>query len=94
MALIAFPIVGFFASVMYPIIFSLALNSVSENHGSFAGIIVTGIVGGAIFPFIVGGIGDIWGLKTGMSMLFLSLAFIGSIGFWAKPLVNNTPTKN
>ncbi len=94
MALIAFPLVGFFASVMYPIIFSLALNSVIEHHGSFAGIIVTGIVGGAIFPFLVGGIGDIWGLKTGMSMLFLSLAFIGSIGFWAKPLVNNTPSKN
>ncbi len=88
-ALIAFPLVGFFASVMYPIIFSLALNSVTEHHGSFAGIIVTGIVGGAIFPFIVGGIGDVWGLKTGMSVLFFSMAYIGSIGFWAKPLVNN-----
>jgi fucose permease len=89
MALIAFPLIGFFASVMYPIIFSLALNSVSEHHGSFAGIIVTGIVGGAIFPFIVGGIGDIFGLKTGMSILFLSMGYILSIGFWAKPLVSN-----
>ncbi len=89
MALIAFPLIGFFASVMYPIIFSLALNSVSEHHGSFAGIIVTGIVGGAIFPFIVGGIGDIFGLKTGMSILFLSMSYIFSIGFWAKPLVSN-----
>ena len=89
MALIAFPLIGFFASVMYPIIFSLALNSVTEHHGSFAGIIVTGIVGGAIFPFIVGGIGDIFGLKTGMSILFLSMGYIFSIGFWAKPLVSN-----
>jgi FHS family L-fucose permease-like MFS transporter len=89
MALITFPLVGFFASVMYPIIFSLALNSVTEHHGSFAGIIVTGIVGGAIFPFIVGGIGDIFGLKTGMSILFLSMSYIFSIGFWAKPLVSN-----
>lgn len=88
-ALLMFPLVGFFASVMYPIIFSLALNSVSEHHGSFAGIIVTGIVGGAIFPFIVGGIGDIFGLKTGMSILFLSMGYILSIGFWAKPLVSN-----
>ncbi len=88
-AVIAFPLVGFFASVMYPIIFSLALNSVTEHHGSFAGIIVTGIVGGAIFPFIVGGIGDILGLKTGMSILFLSMGYILSIGFWAKPLVSN-----
>jgi fucose permease len=89
MALIAFPLIGFFASVMYPIIFSLALNSVTEHHGSFAGIIVTGIVGGAISPFIVGGIGDIFGLKTGMSILFLSMSYIFSIGFWAKPLVSN-----
>jgi FHS family L-fucose permease-like MFS transporter len=44
-ALIAFPAVGFFASVMYPIIFSLALNSIDEHHGSFAGIMVTGITG-------------------------------------------------
>lgn len=92
-SLIAFPLVGFFASVIYPIIFSLALNSVSEHHGSFAGIIVTGIVGGAIFPFIIGGIGDIWGLKTGMLLLFLSLGYIFSIGFWAKPLVNNKRIK-
>jgi FHS family L-fucose permease-like MFS transporter len=93
-ALIAFPMIGFFASVMYPIIFSLALNSVAENHGSFAGIIVTGIVGGAIFPFIVGGIGDIFGLKTGMSILFISMAYIGSIGLWAKPLVTNKRINN
>ncbi len=92
-SLIAFPLVGFFASVIYPIIFSLALNSVTEHHGSFAGIIVTGIVGGAIFPFIIGGIGDIWGLKTGMLLLFLSLGYIFSIGFWAKPLVNNKRIK-
>jgi fucose permease len=92
-SLIAFPLVGFFASVIYPIIFSLALNSVTEHHGSFAGIIVTGIVGGAIFPFLIGGIGDIWGLKIGMLLLFLSLGFIFSIGFWAKPLVSNKRVK-
>jgi fucose permease len=53
-SLIAFPLIGFFASVMYPIIFSLALNSVAEHHGSFSGIMVTGIIGGAIVPLIIG----------------------------------------
>jgi len=89
MALGAFPMLGLFLSVMFPIIFSLALNSFKEHHGSFSGILVTGIVGGAIFPFIVGGIGDLLGLKIGMSVLFLALLYIFSIGFWAKPLVNN-----
>ncbi len=89
LSLIAFPLIGFFASLMYPIIFSLALNSVKEHHGAFAGIIVTGIVGGAIFPLIIGSLGDMFGLKTGMTILFLSLGYIFSIGFWAKPLVPN-----
>jgi MFS transporter, FHS family, L-fucose permease len=88
-ALIAFPAVGFFASVMYPIIFSLALNSVDEHHGSFAGIMVTGIIGGAIVPLIIGGIGDALGLRTGMFFLYLTMGYILSIGFWAKPLVAN-----
>ena len=89
MALLAFPLLGLFLSVMFPIIFSLALNSFKENHGSFSGILVTGIVGGAILPFIIGGVGDIFGLKIGMSVLFITLLYIFSIGFWAKPLVNN-----
>lgn len=88
-ALIAFPAVGFFASVMYPIIFSLALNSVNEHHGSFAGIIVTGIIGGAIIPLIIGWLGDLTGLRTGMFFLYLTLGYILTIGFWAKPLVTN-----
>lgn len=89
LSLIAFPLIGFFVSLIYPIIFSLALNSVKEHHGAFSGIIVTGIVGGAIFPFLIGGLGDLFGLKIGMTLLFFSLSYIFSIGFWAKPLVSN-----
>jgi len=92
-ALIAFPMVGFFASVMYPIIFSLALNSMSEHHGSFSGILVTGIIGGAIVPLIVGWLGDHLGLRSGMCFLYLTLGFILSIGFWAKPIITNKTIK-
>jgi fucose permease len=88
-ALIAFPMVGFFASVMYPIIFSLALNSIDEHHGSFAGILVTGIIGGAIVPLIVGWLGDHLGLRTGMCFIYLTMGFILSIGFWARPIITN-----
>jgi len=93
-ALIAFPAVGFFASVMYPVIFSLALNSIEEHHGSFAGIMVTGIIGGAIVPLIIGGLGDALGLRTGMFFLYLTLGYILSIGFWAKPIVTNKTVFN
>jgi len=93
-ALIAFPAVGFFASVMYPIIFSLALNSIEEHHGSFAGIMVTGIIGGAIVPLIIGGLGDALGLRTGMLVLYITLGYILGIGFWAKPLITNQTVFN
>jgi FHS family L-fucose permease-like MFS transporter len=92
-ALIAFPMVGFFASVLYPIIFSLALNSLNEHHGSFSGIMVTGIVGGAIFPLVIGWLGDHFGLRYGMCFLYLTLGFILSIGFWAKPIIRNKTLK-
>ena len=88
-ALYAFPCVGFFASVMYPIIFSLALNSLEEHHGAFSGILLTGIIGGAVIPLIIGAIGDSLGLRTGMFFLYITLGYILSIGFWAKPLIKN-----
>jgi len=89
MSLYAFPLVGFFASVMWSIIFSLALNSVEKHHGSFSGILCTGIIGGAIVPLIVGVLGDFFGLRFGMIFLYLTLGYILSIGFWAKPLITN-----
>jgi len=88
-ALIAFPLVGFFASVMYPIIFSLALNSINKDHGSFAGLLVTAIIGGAVIPPVIGLLGDAFGLRAGMFFLYITLGYILSVGFWAKPLITN-----
>jgi FHS family L-fucose permease-like MFS transporter len=85
----AFPLIGFCASVMWPIIFSLALNSVDRHHGAFSGILVTGIVGGALLPPVIGALGDRLGLRLGMTVLYLTLGYILSIGFWARPLITN-----
>src|ERR1700744_695340 len=84
-----FPIIGFFMSVMYPIIFSLALSSVDSDFGSFAGILVTGIVGGAVVQILIGALGSLIGLRAGMAFLYITFGYMLSIGFWAKPLVKN-----
>ncbi|MCY1723166.1 sugar MFS transporter [Prolixibacteraceae bacterium Z1-6] len=81
--------VGFFASVMWSVIFSLALNSLKDNHGAFSGILCSGIIGGAIVPLIVGVLGDAIGLRAGMMFVFITLGYILSISFWAKPLIKN-----
>ncbi|MDP4284775.1 MAG: MFS transporter [Bacteroidota bacterium] len=85
----AFPIAGFFLSVMYPVIVSLGLNSVSKHHGSFAGILMTGIAGGAVVQILIGAISDMFSLRTGMEFLFITLGYILSISFWAKPIITN-----
>ncbi len=92
-ALWAFPISGFFLSVMYPVIISLGLNSVKKHHGSFAGILMTGIAGGAVVQILIGGISDITSLKVGMMFLFVTLGYILSISFWARPIVSNKTIK-
>ena len=89
MALFGFAALGFCLSVMYAIIFSLALNSVTKYHGSFAGILCTAIAGGAIFSLLIGRLKDMIGLQLGMILLYLPLAYILSIAFWAKPIVSN-----
>lgn len=93
-SVIAFPLIGLFASVMWPILISLALNSVAEYHGSFTGILATGIMGGAVIPAIIGQIGDHFGLRTGLLLLYVTFGYVFSVGFWAKPLVNNATLRH
>jgi fucose permease len=89
LSLLAFPASGFCLSVMWSIIFSLALNSLSRHHGAFSGILCTGILGGALVPLLVGMLGDRIGLRLALLTVFVTLGFILSIAFWARPLIRN-----
>jgi fucose permease len=93
-AKLAFPLTGLFASVMWPIIISLGLNSVAEHHGPFAGILCTGIMGGAVVPLVIGRIGDSFGLRTGMTFLYLTFGWVLCVSLWAKPLIANQTISN
>lgn len=88
-SLLAFPLCGFFLSVMFSIVFSLSLNSVQKHHGALSGILCTGILGGAIVPLLIGLLGDWLGLRTAMLVVFATLAYILGISVWARPLVPN-----
>jgi fucose permease len=89
LSLYAFPAIGLFASIMWPTLVSLALNSVSEHRGSFAGILCTGIMGGAVVPLIIGKLGDVMGLRMGMMFLYITFGCVFSVGLWAKPIITN-----
>lgn len=89
-AVLALPCVGFFASIMWPTIVSLALNSVPQHHGPLAGILCSGIMGGALVPLLIGWLGDSLGsLRLGMLFLYVNFGIVLSVALWARPLVSN-----
>ena len=91
-AMFALPMLGFWCSVGCPIVFALALNSLEKHHGTFTGILCTGIVGGGFLPPIIGKIADHFGpmgLRYGMLAILVTLGYLFSMGLWARPLINN-----
>ena len=88
-AVIAIPCLGLSISSMWSIIIALALNSFTKNHGTVSGIMMAGISGGAIYPFIIGILGDFFELKLGLMTLYLSLLYILFLGLISKPKVLN-----
>ena len=92
-SLISFPICGFLTSVMYGSIFSLGMNSLKSHHGSFSGILCTGIIGGAIVPLLVGALGSVTSLRLGMCLVYLTILFMLYIALTAKPIVDNKTVK-
>ena len=89
-SMVAFVAIGFCLSVMFSLIFSLALNSFTEHHGALAGVLCSGMVGGALGPLVVSALADATGsLKVGMTFIFLTIGYMCFVGFVAKPLISN-----
>lgn len=90
LALWCLPLLGASLSVMWSIIFALALNSVPGQHGAVAGILCSGIIGGAFASPLLGLLAErLDSIQLAMLLLFVPLAYIISVAFWARPLVNN-----
>ena len=92
-SVLSFKLLGFSISGVWSVMISLSLNSVPKNHSVFTGILFTGIVGGAVFPFIVAGIGQLVNLKVGMHVILIGLLYLLYVSFTAKPLISNKTIK-
>ena len=55
--------VEFFMSIMFPTIFSLAINGLGEKTKMASSYLVMAIVGGAIFPVIMGKVSDMFNIQ-------------------------------
>ncbi len=82
--------VGIFNSVMFPTIFTLAIDGLGKHTGQASGILCSAIVGGAILPVIQGFFADNIGIQLAFFVPvigYLFVAFYGLKGY--KPRFNN-----
>lgn len=79
-------LIGFFNSIMFPTIFSLATKGLGKFTGAASGIICTAIVGGAIVPVVQGFFADHIGLLVSFfvpALCYLYILFFATKGYRA-----------
>ncbi|MEW6194891.1 MAG: sugar MFS transporter [Bacteroidota bacterium] len=76
--------VGLFNSIMFPTIFTLAIDGLGKHTGQGSGILCTAIVGGAILPVIQGFFADNIGIHHAFFipvLCYLYIAYYGMKGY-------------
>lgn len=79
---------GFFNSIMFPTLFSLAIRDLGQLAAKGSGLLCTGIVGGALVPALQGLLADQVGLLlsfTVLALCYLYILFYGVKGYAVKP---------
>jgi FHS family L-fucose permease-like MFS transporter len=82
-AAVAAMAVGFFNSIMFPVIFTLTLERSTAPAASTSGLLCMAIVGGAILPVIVGALADGAGLHAAFLVPVCAYVFISLFAFGA-----------
>lgn len=93
MAAIAILFVGLFNSIMFPTIFTLAIEDLGEHTAQGSGILCMAIVGGAVIPLLQGFMADAMGLHHSMWIPIVCYVYIGYYALRAvhlKSLVSKT----
>jgi FHS family L-fucose permease-like MFS transporter len=75
-------LVGLFNSIMFPSIFTLGIAGLGPLTGKGSGLLVTGIVGGALIPLAEGKAADVMGLHHAFFIPALCYIYIAYYGFF------------
>lgn len=89
-AMWALLLVGLCNSIMFPTIFSLALNGLNKHTSQGAGILCLAIVGGAIVPLIQGVLADLVGIQWAFVLPVICYTYIVYYGMIGAAPVSKT----
>jgi len=76
--------VGLFNSIMFPTIFSLALEGLGPHTPQGSGVLCMAIVGGALVPLVTGGLADASSAATALMVPVLCYAAVVLFGLFAR----------
>ncbi len=83
-----FAIIGLAIANVFSIIFSMALQSKPDKANEISGLMITGVFGGAVIPFIMGLTSDILGSQVGsLLIILLSASYLLFCAFAIKPRI-------
>jgi FHS family L-fucose permease-like MFS transporter len=77
--------VGFFNSIMFPTIFTLALDKLGRHTGQGSGILCMAIVGGALLPPVLGAAADSLGIHHSFFIATICYLYIAWYGAKVRP---------
>jgi FHS family L-fucose permease-like MFS transporter len=86
-AAVAVIAIGLCNSIMFPTIFSLAIEGLGSRTARGSGILCLAIVGGAIVPLVTGAAADLFGLSLSLLVPALCYLFIAGYGWSARASV-------
>jgi FHS family L-fucose permease-like MFS transporter len=72
--------VGLFNSIMFPTIFTLAIDGLGKHTGQGSGILCMAIVGGALLPVLQGAVADAIGIHHAFIVALLCYVYIAWYG--------------
>jgi fucose permease len=64
--------------------FVAAMNTINKHHGSLSGLLFAASSGGAFGAWMVGELGDVFGLRLGLFFLLICYGVVASIHIWSK----------
>lgn len=76
--------VGLMNAIMFPTIFSLALERLGDRTAEGSGLLCMGIVGGALVPLLAGAVADATTLATALAVPTLCYLYVAWFGWFAR----------
>jgi FHS family L-fucose permease-like MFS transporter len=73
--------VGLFTSIGWPNIFSLALDGMGTYKSQVSSLLVTGVVGGAVLPPIMGEFTDLWNRQASFIVPLIAYGYVAFYGW-------------